>query len=205
MGPPWLIDQDPPPVCRTRQLGYFGVDWTQQWPTWYAVLFVCLIRAPSVGGIFSMFRNPWPKRICLASFTFNIQWRPGIGWPHKADHPGMRTTFSQSQFFPHSHNVLAVSESGPTRDWDTDHPFSVTNYKRTQETDHLKEQKNDSHFYSLMGETYVSSKGPAAARFTNGTSCSWIQWWDKLGLHPLIGPAEDPLRYQHNSLSVVHT
>ena len=26
---------------------------------------------------------------------------------------------------------------------------------------------------SIMGETYASAKGPAAAGFTNGTSCSW--------------------------------
>ena len=43
----------------------------------------------------------------------HVQWRPGIGPPHKADHPGIRTTFFQSPIFPHSHNVLSDSESGP--------------------------------------------------------------------------------------------
>ena len=52
-----------------------------------------------------------------------IQWRPGIGPPHKADHPGIRTTFFQSQIFPHSHNVLSNSESGPTRDLGHASPF----------------------------------------------------------------------------------
>ena len=77
-----------------------------------------------------------------------------------------------------------------------------------------------------MGETYTSTKEPAAAGFTNGTSYSWIHLWDKLWLHllvgpavtgstnawdqlslnPLIGPAlQDPLRdqYWHNSLSML--
>ena len=53
---------------------------------------------------------------------FNIQWRPGIGPPHKADHPGIRTTFFQSQIFPHSH-VLSDSKSGPTRDSGHGPPF----------------------------------------------------------------------------------
>ena len=52
-----------------------------------------------------------------------VQWRPGIRPPHKADHPGIRTTFFQSQIFPHSHNVLSDSESGPTRDSGHGPPF----------------------------------------------------------------------------------
>ena len=51
------------------------------------------------------------------------QWRPGIGTPHKADHSRIRTTFFQSQIFPHSHNVLSDSESGPTRDSGHGPPF----------------------------------------------------------------------------------
>ena len=60
----------------------------------------------------------------------SVQWRPGIGPPHKTDHSGIRSTFSQSQMFPNSHNVLSDSESRPIRD--TDHSFSVPNHKRTK-------------------------------------------------------------------------
>ena len=56
---------------------------------------------------------------------------------------------------------------------DTDHPSSILNHKNT---DHPQQQKNHSHLYSLMGETYASTKGPAAAGFINVTSCSWIHW-----------------------------
>ena len=52
------------------------------------------------------------SKLCLSA----VQWSPGIGPPQKANHPGIRTTFFQSQIFPHSHNVLSDSESGPTRD-----------------------------------------------------------------------------------------
>ena len=64
--------------------------------------------------------------LCIVfSFFYHvyIQWRPGIGPPHKADHPGIRTTFFQSQIFPHLHNVLSDSESGPTRDSGHGPPF----------------------------------------------------------------------------------
>ena len=59
----------------------------------------------------------------LVARHLQVQWRPGIGPPHKADHPGIRTTFFQSQIFPHSHNVLLDSESGPTRDSGHGPPF----------------------------------------------------------------------------------
>ena len=50
---------------------------------------------------------------------------------------------------------------------DTDHPFSVPNHKRKNGP----AIKDNLHFYSYI---YASIKGPAAAGFTNGTSCSWI-------------------------------
>ena len=44
---------------------------------------------------------------------------------------------------------------------DTDHSFPVPNHKRTKKTDHPQEQKKyNSLFYSLMGETHASTKGP---------------------------------------------
>ena len=67
-------------------------------------------------------KNTWTSSAFFSIFE-QLQWRPGIGPPHKADHPGIRTTFFQSQIFPHSHNVLSDSESGPTRDLGHGPPF----------------------------------------------------------------------------------
>ena len=52
-------------------LGSISVDWAQQWPAWYAALFAFSTRTASVGGIFSMFRDPWLERIYVALFSFN--------------------------------------------------------------------------------------------------------------------------------------
>ena len=62
-------------------------------------------------------------------------------------------------------------------DWpairDTDHLFSVPNHKRTRKT---VQQKKIIHTFTVI---YASIKGPAAAGFTNGTSCSWIHQRDQ--------------------------
>ena len=91
----------------------------------YMVLFICncefdtdkLERALSslIDIIFSGGFNFYHK--------YEVQWRPGIGPSHKANHPGIWTTFSKSRIFPHSHNVLSDSESGPTRDSGHGPPF----------------------------------------------------------------------------------
>ena len=80
-------------------------------------------------------------------FFIRLQWRPGIGPPHKADHPGIRTTFFQSQIFPHSHNVLSDSESGPTRNSGHGPPFFQSQIIKGLEK---RTSKKNSHFYSYI-------------------------------------------------------
>ena len=126
------------------------------------------------------------------------------------------------KFFPIRYYQIQKGDRPASQD--TDHSFSVSNHKKTKKQ--TTKRKNPLHFYSLLGETYTSTKGPAAAGFTNGTSYSWIHLWDKLWLHLLVGPAvtgytnawdqlslnpligpslQDPLRdqYWHNSLSML--
>ena len=102
----------------------------------------------------------------MGLWTLQLQWRPGIGPPHKADNPGIRTTFFQSQIFPHSHNVLSDSESGPTRDSGHGPPFFSP---KSQKDSKNGPAKKIIHTFTVI---YASIKGPAADGFTNGTSCN---------------------------------
>ena len=107
--------------------------------------------------------------VCLVSVY--IQWRPGIGPPHKADHPGIRTTFFQSQIFPHSHNVLSDSESGPTRDSGHGPPFLVLKHERTRKTEQQKKLCTllQVYMHQLRGQLRLDSlMGPAVAGSTKG-------------------------------------
>ena len=104
--------------------------------------------------------------------------------------PEYGSPLASPNFFPIHIMYYEIQKADRPAIRDTDHLFSVLNYKRTQKMDHPQElKKSNSHFNSLMGEKYAPTKGPDAPGFTNGTSCSRIHWWDKLCLHLLIGPA----------------
>ena len=75
--------------------------------------------------------------------------------------------FFSPKYFPIHIMYSQIQKADRPAIRDTDHPFSVSNHKRIRKTD----QQKKIHTSTVI---YASIKGPAAAGFTNVTSCSWI-------------------------------
>ena len=97
-------------------------------------------------------------------FTFTvIQWRPGMDRLTKRTIPEYRPPFFNPKFFPIHIMYYQIQKVDRPVIRDMDHPFSVPNHKRTRKTDQPQKEKK-------ITFTVI----PAAAGFTNGTSCIWI-------------------------------
>ena len=90
--------------------------------------------------------------------------------------PEYEPPFFSPKYFPIHIMYNQIQKADRLAIRDTDHHFSVSNHKRTRKTD---QQKKIIFTFTVI---YASINGPAAAGFTNGTSCSWIQLGTSTGI-----------------------